>query len=48
LRDSGIVGIKNGIFLHPSDLGEQLIEVIAETEAVPAVTVPPLPPPPST
>jgi hypothetical protein len=44
LANSGFVEIKNGIFVHPTDLGEELIAVVTDgprafTPAVPQLPV---------
>ena len=43
LADSGFVEMKNGIFVHPSDLGEQLIAVLTGISRASRVSVPRLP-----
>ena len=43
LADAGFVEIKNGIFAHPTDLGEQLIAEVAEKPLASATVVPDLP-----
>ena len=41
----GIAEIRNGIFVHPTPLGEQLIAMLSGL-AIPESHIPPLPPPP--
>lgn len=43
LAESGFVEIKNGIFVHPTDLGEQLIAAVTGGVPAPAPDVPQLP-----
>ena len=43
LADSGFIEIKNGIFAHPTDLGEQLIAVVAEKPRASTSGLPRLP-----
>src|SRR5262245_35727394 len=45
LEKNGLVEIKNEIFVHPTSVGEKLIELISGKQA-PEVTVPKLPPVP--
>jgi hypothetical protein len=45
LERQGLVQIKHGLLVHPTERGERLIAAITGREA-PAVTVPPLPVPP--
>lgn len=42
LAASGVVQIQNQIFVHPTDLGEELIASLTE-QATPAKSVPPFP-----
>jgi hypothetical protein len=44
LAGSGFVEIKNDIFVHPTDLGEQLIAVVTGKPRASKFTVPQLPP----
>jgi hypothetical protein len=43
LADNGFVEIKNGIFAHPTGLGEQLIAAVANQPVAPPPMVPALP-----
>lgn len=43
LADSGFIEIKNGIFAHPTDLGEQLIAAVTERPRASSLSVPNLP-----
>jgi hypothetical protein len=43
LADSGFVEIKNGIFVHPTDLGEQLIAVVTGGSRASSSAIPRLP-----
>jgi hypothetical protein len=43
LADSGFVEIKNGIFAHPTDLGEQLIAAVTTRPRASSSGVPQLP-----
>jgi hypothetical protein len=45
LQQHGIVDLKHGMFVHPTEFGERLITSITGEHA-PVVTVPVLPPPP--
>ena len=43
LADSGFIEIKNGIFAHPTDLGEQLIATVTDKPHASSSGVPALP-----
>jgi len=43
LADSGFIEIKNGIFAHPTDLGEQLIATVTDRPRASRSAVPNLP-----
>ena len=43
LAESGFIEIKNGIFAHPTDLGEQLIAAVTNRPRAPRSAVPQLP-----
>ena len=43
LADSGFIEIRHEIFAHPTDLGEQLIAVVADTPLASSSGVPSLP-----
>src|SRR5437773_2754563 len=43
LADSGFIEVKNGIFVHPTDLGEQLIAVVTGKPRASSLVVPQLP-----
>ena len=45
LADSGFLEIRNGIFAHPTDLGEQLIAAVTGGPRAPVANVPELPTP---
>jgi hypothetical protein len=46
LANHGIVEIRNGIFVHPTELGEHIISLLTGHE-LPVNEVPPLSPPPA-
>ena len=43
LAESGFIEIKNGIFAHPTDLGEQLIAAVTDRPRAERSAVPQLP-----
>ena len=43
LAASGFIEIKNGIFAHPTDLGEQLMAVVTGRSRASSVAIPQLP-----
>jgi hypothetical protein len=43
LADSGFIEVKNGIFAHPTDLGEQLIAAVTDRPRASSSRVPDLP-----
>ncbi len=43
LAEKGFIDIKNGIFAHPTDLGEQLIAVVSGGERASSISIPQLP-----
>jgi hypothetical protein len=43
LAENGFIEIKNGIFAHPTDLGEQLIAVVTGGSRASSLVVPQLP-----
>jgi len=43
LADQGFIEIKNGIFAHPTDLGEQLIAAVTDRPRASSLSLPPLP-----
>lgn len=43
LADTGFLEIKNGIFAHPTDIGEQLIAAVTGKPTAPHMNVPELP-----
>ena len=43
LADSGFFEIRDGIFAHPTDLGEQLIAAVTDKPVAPRASVPQLP-----
>ena len=45
LADRGFFEIRNGIFAHPTELGEQLIAAITGKPSAPVASVPELPAP---
>jgi len=45
LAAGGFLEIKNGMFAHPTELGEHLIAVVANKPRAPQRSVPPLPAP---
>jgi hypothetical protein len=47
LASRGFIEIRNDIFAHPTDLGEQLIAIVSGKQMATSSHVPALPPPPS-
>lgn len=45
LANQGFLEIRNGIFAHPTEIGEQLIATVAHRPAAAAASVPELPSP---
>ena len=43
LADSGFIEVRNGIFAHPTDLGEQLIAAVTERPRASSSAIPQLP-----
>ncbi len=43
LSESGFIEIRNGIFAHPTELGEQLIMALTGAQPVPTNAIPQLP-----
>lgn len=45
LAERGFIEIRNGIFAHPTERGEELIAAVTNTPRAPQTKVPPLPVP---